>query len=107
FLAPHWGRRADDGRVVLRSDPAHRLVNPILYRIEEARACWRNITAPVLAIDATETYVLGVNQLTPEEVAARRACFGNLRVVEIPGAGHMLHHEQPEQIAGLVEAFLD
>ena len=27
--------------VVLRGDPAHKIVNPVLYRFEEARACWQ------------------------------------------------------------------
>ena len=40
-------RRAD-GTVVLRSDPAHKMVNPVLYRLEEALACWQRISAPVL-----------------------------------------------------------
>ena len=39
FLARHWGRAKPDGRVELTSDPAHKLVNPVLYRIEEAEAC--------------------------------------------------------------------
>ena len=41
FLAEHWGAATPDGRVALRSDPAHKRVNPVLYRIEEAEACWR------------------------------------------------------------------
>ncbi len=48
FLARHWGRAKPDGRVELASDPAHKLVNPVLYRVEEAEACWRRVAAPVL-----------------------------------------------------------
>ena len=54
FLARHWGR-AVDGEVVLRSDPAHKIVNPVLYRYEEVRACWRDVTAPVLWVEAAES----------------------------------------------------
>jgi pimeloyl-ACP methyl ester carboxylesterase len=36
FLAHHWGMPTPDGRVGLRSDPAHKRVNPVLYRLEEA-----------------------------------------------------------------------
>ena len=39
FLAWHWGRETPDGRVLLRGDPAHKIVNPVLYRYEETRAC--------------------------------------------------------------------
>jgi pimeloyl-ACP methyl ester carboxylesterase len=36
----------------------------------------------------------------------RRAAFGDLRFAELPGAGHMLHHDQPEALARLIEDFL-
>src|SRR3954470_15447548 len=48
FLARHWGRATPGGRVELASDPAHKRVNPVLYRVEDAEACWRNVAAPVL-----------------------------------------------------------
>src|SRR5262245_60234722 len=54
FLAQHWGKE-EGGAVVLRSDPAHKLVNATLYRLDEARACWERVTAPVLWIDAAES----------------------------------------------------
>ena len=41
FLARHWGQEATDKGVVLRGDPAHKIVNPVLYRYEEVRACWQ------------------------------------------------------------------
>src|SRR5262245_58430810 len=59
FLAQHWGMAASDGRVVLRSDPAHKRVNPVLYRVEEARACWRKVSAPVLCVEGAASDTLG------------------------------------------------
>jgi hypothetical protein len=57
FLARHWGR--EEGQtVVLRGDPAHKIVNPLLYRIEEVQACWREVSAPVLWVDAAESDTL-------------------------------------------------
>ncbi len=41
FLARHLGRGRDGGGVELGADPCHKLVNPILYRIEEVKSCWR------------------------------------------------------------------
>ena len=38
FLAEHWGAATPENRVALRSDPAHKRVNPVLYRVEEARS---------------------------------------------------------------------
>jgi pimeloyl-ACP methyl ester carboxylesterase len=106
FLARHWGKDAGDGSVVLRSDPAHKLVNATLYRLDEARACWERVTAPVLWVDAAESETRTRMQLTHEELAERRAAFRDLRHHTVPGAGHMLHHDQPEEIARLIEAFL-
>jgi pimeloyl-ACP methyl ester carboxylesterase len=106
FLARHWGRDFEAGGVVLRSDPAHKLVNATLYRLDEARACWERVTAPVLWVDAAESETLKRMGLTPEEHASRRAAFRDLRYVTVPDAGHMLHHDQPEAVARLIAAFL-
>jgi len=38
--------------------------------------------------------------------AALRAAFPQFRVETLPDAGHMLHHERPEAVAAVVEAFL-
>ena len=105
FLARHWGNESADG-VVLRSDPAHKLVNATLYRLDEALACWKQVTAPVLWVDAAESETLNRIGLSAEEHAARRGAFRDLRYVTIPDAGHMLHHDQPEPVARLIEEFL-
>ncbi len=106
FLARHWGKDTAEGGVVLRSDPAHKLVNATLYRLDEARACWDRVTAPVLWVDAAESETLKRMGLSAAEHAARRGAFRKLRYVTVPGAGHMLHHDQPEQVARLIEDFL-
>jgi pimeloyl-ACP methyl ester carboxylesterase len=105
FLARHWGDESAEG-VVLRSDPAHKLVNATLYRLDEAFACWKQVTAPVLWVDAAESETLQRIGLSAEEHAARRGAFRDLRYATVRDAGHMLHHDQPEQLAHLIEAFL-
>lgn len=106
FLARHWGKDSDGGGVVLRSDPAHKLVNATLYRIEESRACWERVTAPVLWVDAAESDTLKRMGLSAEEYAARRVAFGKLRYQTVGDSGHMLHHDQPEKLAALISDFL-
>ncbi|MBI3371122.1 MAG: alpha/beta hydrolase [Betaproteobacteria bacterium] len=106
FLAQHWGRRTDDGRVVLRGDPAHKIINPVLYHYAEARACWQSINAPVLWVDAAESDIQKRMKLAAEDYADRRNAHRNLRYVTVEGAGHMLHHDQPERVAQLIEEFL-
>jgi len=106
FLAWHWGRETPDGRVLLRGDPAHKIVNPVLYRYEETRACWSQVTAPVLWVDAAESETLKRVGLSAAQYAERRAVFRDLKYVTVQNAGHMLHHDQPEQVASLIEEFL-
>jgi pimeloyl-ACP methyl ester carboxylesterase len=106
FLARHWGRDAANEGVLLCGDPAHKIVNPVLYRYEEVRACWQQITAPVLWLDASESDTLKRLGLNEAQHAERRAAFSNLRHVTVRDAGHMLHHDQPEEVARLIEAFL-
>jgi pimeloyl-ACP methyl ester carboxylesterase len=43
---------------------------------------------------------------TPEQLAERKGAFRNRREVELDDAGHMMHHDQPERLAGILEAFL-
>lgn len=106
YLARHWGHQTGEGEVVLRGDPAHKIVNPILYRYEEVRACWEQVTAPVLWVDAQESDLMKRLGFTADEYAKRRAAFRNLRHVTVADAGHMLHHDQPEAVARLIEDFL-
>ena len=105
FLARHWGREAERG-VVLRGDPAHKIVNPVLYRYEEVRACWRQVRAPVLWVDAAESTTLKRLGLDGTQHAERRDAFPNLRYQTVSDAGHMLHHDQPKAVAQLIEEFL-
>jgi pimeloyl-ACP methyl ester carboxylesterase len=45
-------------------------------------------------------------KLSAAELAERRGAFANLKQHTVADAGHMLHHDQPEQLARLIEAFL-
>ena len=100
FLARHWGRETGEGTVVLRGDPAHKIVNPVLYRYEEVRACWQQVRAPVLWVDGAE--IDGAEApaaSTRRQYAERRAAFREPALRQRAQAGHMLHHDQPEAVA--------
>ena len=60
----------------------------------------------MLWVDAAESDTLKRMGIGGEPYAERRAAFRNLRYVTLPAAGHMLHHDQPEELARHVEAFL-
>lgn len=106
FLARHWGMDIAGGRVALRADPGHKRVNPVLYRLEEAKACWRAITAPVLWIEGENSQNAGALRMSAADRDSRKASFSNLVERLIPDAGHMVHHDQPERVAAHIEEFL-
>lgn len=110
WLAPHWSRRDEaSGRWVIQGDPAHKRANPVLYRAEEALACWARITAPVLWVEGRQTDVAKYwgDRYPRAEFEARLAVVPQVERVVIDDAGHMLHHDQPEQVAIHVERFLE
>ena len=106
FLARHWGQEVAGKGVVLRGDPAHKIVNPVLYHYEEARACWQEVRAPVLWVEGAESETPQRLHLKDHQLAERRAAFRDLRSASVPDAGHMLHHDQPQAVARLLEEFL-
>ncbi|MSQ69677.1 MAG: alpha/beta hydrolase [Betaproteobacteria bacterium] len=107
FLAGHWGQEiAESGRVTLRSDPAHRRVNAVLYRVDEALACWRNITARVLWVEGEESDLHKHMRLSADALAERKHCIPKMVEYTISGAGHMIHHDQPELLADTIERYL-
>jgi len=106
FLAPHWAKQLADGTVVLRSDPAHKMANPVLYRLEEALACWQRITAPVLWVWGDGEWLRKWLRGNESDLAQRRAAFGNLSEHTIADAGHMMHQDQPEELARVLEDFV-
>jgi pimeloyl-ACP methyl ester carboxylesterase len=109
FLAQHWAAQNERGEWEILGDPAHKLTNPVLYRIDEVLACWRAITAPVLWVEASETEALrwmGQKDAARAEIDRRIACIADVRKAMVDGAGHMLHHDQPEAVARLIEDFL-
>lgn len=107
FLAEHWSRRLADGSYEVLGDPAHKMRNPRPYRLDEVSAVWAEVTAPVLHIEGRESTTLRwIAGSQPEaEFRARFQAFRDWRQVEIDDAGHMLHHDQPERVAQLIESF--
>ena len=104
FLAAHWAAPTADGRYRILGDPAHKVVNPYLYRAEEVAACWAAITAPVLWVMARDSdYAKRMDALPG--YGDRIARIQDVERVWIDAAGHMMHHDQPEHLATLIERF--
>ena len=79
---------------------------PLVYRIEEVLAIWRRASAPMLWVGAAESFVKKWLSQGAYTLAQRQSVWRDLRYVEIAEAGHMLHHDQPEAVARVVETFL-
>ena len=106
FLAPHWAEQMPDGSIRLRADPCHKMVNPVLYRVEEAMACWRRITAPVLWLWGDGEWMMKWMKGDKALLDSYRSCYLSLQEQTIADAGHMMHHDQPARFAHAVEFFL-
>lgn len=96
---------ACDGGVRFAIDPAHYWRNPVYYQIDDAMAAWREATAPVLWVTALDSFVTKLLEDSPEDFNARLACFQHLRYVMLEDCGHNMHHDQPAQLARLIEEF--
>ncbi|WP_323120680.1 alpha/beta fold hydrolase [Burkholderia alba] len=107
FLAEHWSARDDDGRYRLLADPAHKQLGPTLYRLDEVMAIWTKVRAKVLHVEAVNSPTLAMlaGAIPLPEFKARFGAFPDWREKLVEDAGHMVHHDQPEQIAALIEAF--
>lgn len=106
FLAQYWGRKTDAGTVELRSDPRHKVANPYPFRIEESLAIWRRATAPLLLVNGRDSHIPGWLRDSPEQLAERKGAFHDLREIELEDCGHMMHHDQPQRLAEVIEGFL-
>lgn len=109
FLSAHWAAQNARGEWQILGDPAHKLSSPILYRVEEVLACWQAITAPVLWVEADDTDAwrwMGPKDKARIEVDRRIHFIPQVRTATIRHAGHMLHHDQPQALAQLIEEFL-
>lgn len=109
FLSSHWSARNKAGQWEILGDPAHKLTSPLLYHADEVLACWKAITAPVLWVEADDTDVwrwMGSKETARIEVDRRIGFIADVTTAMINDAGHMLHHDQPQVLAQLVEQFL-
>ena len=105
FIAASWAKLLPDGRYTVRADPAHKLVNPVLYRRDEAEACWRRCAAPVLLVFGGQSELrAAVGADGTDEYF--RSIYAQLQIATLPKAGHMMHHEDPAAVARLIEGFL-
>jgi pimeloyl-ACP methyl ester carboxylesterase len=109
WLAQHWAKPDPDGMWRILGDPAHKITNAQLYRVDEVLAMFRSISAPTLMVEASDNSLSHwwQGKYTLDEFHERLKSVPDCRRAVIQDAGHMLHHDQPEQLAQLLQQFLD
>nr|WP_315466800.1 alpha/beta hydrolase [uncultured Undibacterium sp.] len=109
FLAQHWSKENAQGQWELLADPAHKNSSPLLYHVDEVLQCWQNIAAPVLWVEANDTDIwrmIGSKEEARVEIDRRMKFIPTIQTEVVMDAGHMLHHDQPEVLAVMIEKFL-
>jgi pimeloyl-ACP methyl ester carboxylesterase len=118
FLADVGTRPGPDGGLVWRFDLRTRdWFASIDQPLTEER--WRAVRCPVLAVSGAESWerwwgarmspvakAEGRERLTDEEWRARLANFADLELVDVAGAGHLVHFDQPERLNEVIDDFL-
>ena len=108
WLAQHWASANAQGEWRILGHAAHKVVNALLFKVEETQALYERITAPTLCVvaDTNSMEQWWQSRFTLEEFKQRISVVPRLTHAVIHNAGHMLHHDQPEELAQLIENFL-
>ena len=108
WLAQHWSAEDANGQWRILGDSAHKVTSAQIYRADEALAMYAAITAPTLAVEASGDSLSQwwKGRYTMAEYHERLKSLRDCRTAVIQDAGHMLHHDQPEALATLIEDFL-
>lgn len=108
WLAQHWASANDQGEWRILGHAAHKITNAQLFKVDEILAIYERITAPMLCVVASTDSLVQwwKDQYTLAEFKQRIASVPDIQHAVIDDAGHMLHHDQPDVLARLLEEFL-
>jgi pimeloyl-ACP methyl ester carboxylesterase len=109
WLAQHWARQDAGGKWRILGDAAHKIVNSSLYRVDEALEIYKAIDAPTLSVEASDNSLekWWKGRFTLAEYHERLKSVPCVVQAMVSDAGHMLHHDQPGQVAQHMENFLE
>lgn len=86
-------RKDSRGHLVWAYDPLHRSTAPIPFNLETFRVFLRRIDCPTLVVSG------GPTGWHPPDEAERATYLRTPRLLELPGAGHMMHWTAPDALA--------
>lgn len=118
FLAEHGVRPHPAGGLRWKWDP-YLVTTWGSFNFGQMEQMWSRIRVPTLAVNGARSGEFwrrdlgrskrggeGEAYLAPDELQRRLACFPDVECVEIPGAGHMVHFDEPERLNAAIDAFL-
>ncbi|MEN9670830.1 MAG: hypothetical protein RL018_1107 [Pseudomonadota bacterium] len=108
WLARHWAAENAQGKWDILGDAAHKIVNANLSNVAEAIELYKNISAPVLVVEASDDSLSGWwnGRFTLAEFHERLKNVPNCTIQVVQDAGHMMHHDQPLVLAQMLESFV-
>jgi pimeloyl-ACP methyl ester carboxylesterase len=112
WLSYHWAVEnksgGKKGQWEILGDVAHKISGANVSHVEEVLAMYAAITAPTLFVQASDDSMVGWygTRFTLAEFHERLKSVPNLVSRVIPDSGHMLHHDQPQALAKLIEDFV-
>ena len=108
WLAAHWSAETAPGQWTILGEAAHKIINPQLYRVDEMLAVFANIRAPMLMVEASDDSMAQwwKGKYALPEFHERLKAVPEVTIRQLPDCSHMLHHDQPELLARLIEDFL-
>lgn len=108
WLAHHWSAEITPGQWTILGEAAHKITSAQLYRVDEVLAVFRNIAAPTLMVEAQDDSMTAWwrGQFTLAQHHERLKAVAQVETVTLADCGHMLHHDQPQAVAELLERFM-
>jgi pimeloyl-ACP methyl ester carboxylesterase len=101
-LARAGMRPSANGKWVWKFDPLHRTAAPQPFYTAQALEFFRRIACPVLIVDGAES-----RQTRRTDKQQRYAAIRDHQILTVARAGHMVHQDNPAQLAEVVASFFD
>jgi len=108
WLAQQWAQQDAQGKWSIQGQPAHKVISAHLYQADEVLALYQRLSMPVLAVEASDNSLdlWWKGKFTLEQYHERIKSVPNVEIALINDAGHMMHHDQPDVLAAMIERFI-
>ena len=108
WLSHHWAVENKAGQWAILGDPAHKISGANVSHVDEVLALYACISAPTLFVEATDDSIAAWHgaKFTLAEFHERLKAVPNIAKARMSDSGHMMHHDQPGELAKLIEDFV-